>query len=212
MLPGPMRLRQGWPTRCAISVRRCWEAIGRAAPGGAPSRGGARAGDELWVSGHIGDAGLGLLIRQGKLEGGSDSLAYAYTHPQPNVALGQDLAPLVRAMADVSDGLLIDAQRIAEASGVGIDLALDAVPLSDGWCAVRGAGVDDRISATTMGDDYGLLFAAAPGAATAIEAAGARHGAVLTRIGRCTAEPGLRLDFAGKRIERPTRLGYIHGN
>ena len=185
-------------------------AIGLAPPCGAPSRTGARAGDHVWVSGTIGDAGLGLLMRQGKLAGGLGSLAYAYTHPQPNVALGQDLAPLVSAMADVSDGLLIDAQRIAAASGVAIMLELDAVPLSDAWRMVRGDGVDDRIAAATMGDDYRLLFTAAPEHAGAVEAAGTRRGAAVTRVGRCAVGQGLGLRFAGEAVPLPKQLGFVH--
>lgn len=186
-------------------------AIGLAPPGGAPSRGGAQVGDDLWVTGTIGDAGLGLLMRQGKLAGGLGSLAYAYTHPQPNLALGQDLAPLVSAMADVSDGLLIDAQRIAAASDVAIELALGAVPLSAAWRMVRGETLDDRIAAATMGDDYQLLFTAAPEQAEQIAAAGLRRGAVMTRIGTCGDGAGLRLAHAGTAVPLPARLGFVHG-
>lgn len=185
-------------------------AIGLAPPTGAPSRSGAQAGDEMWVSGSIGDAGLGLLIRQGKLSGALGSLAYAYTHPQPNLALGQALAPLVSAMADVSDGLLIDAQRIAAASGVALELALDAVPLSDAWRMVRGGGVGDRLEAATMGDDYRLLFAAPPANADAIVAAGMRCGEALVRVGTCSVGAGLRLTHGGAAVPLPERLGFVH--
>ena len=185
-------------------------AIGLAPASGAPSRAGARAGDDLWVSGTIGDAGLGLLMRRGKLSGGLGRLAYAYTHPQPNLALGQDLAQLVSAMADVSDGLLLDAQRIGAASGVAISLELDAVPLSDAWRMVRGDGVDDRIAATTMGDDYRLLFTAGPEQAEAVVAAGVRRGAAVTRIGGCAAGQGLGLTFEGVAVPLPARLGFVH--
>ncbi len=186
-------------------------AIGLAPPTGAPARSGAQAGDELWVSGSIGDAGLGLLMRQGKLSGGLGNLAYAYTHPQPNLALGQALAPLVSAMADVSDGLLIDAQRIAIASGVGVELALEAVPLSDAWRLVRGENVEDRLAAATMGDDYRLLFTAPPGQAETVLTAGLRCGAAVERVGRCVAGVGLRLMHNGAAVPLPERLGYLHG-
>jgi len=187
-------------------------AIGLAPPGGAPSRTGAQAGDDVWVTGTIGDAGLGLLMRQGKLGGGPGSLAHAYSHPQPNLALGHDLAPLVSAMTDVSDGLLIDAQRIAAASGLAITLAMDAVPLSDAWRMVRGDEVEDRLAAATMGDDYQLLFAASPGRAKAVAAAALRHGAVVTRVGTCAAGHGLGLTHAGVTVRLPPRLGYLHSD
>ena len=187
-------------------------AIGLAPPCGAPPRSGAQVGDELWVSGTIGDAGLGLLMRQGRLSGGPGSLADAYTHPQPDLALGQRLAPLVSAMADVSDGLLLDSQRIAEASGVAITIALDAVPLSDAWRLVRGDGIADRLAAAAMGDDYRLVFTARPGSADAIVAAGASSGATLSQLGQCSAGAGLVLTHAGAPVSLPERLGYLHGS
>lgn len=194
-----------WPVTLGLT------AIGRAPSGGAPSRAGARAGDDLWVSGTIGDAGLGLMMRQGRLQGGASSLVQAYTHPAPDLALGRALAPLVTAMADVSDGLLIDAGRIASASGIGITVALDAVPLSEAWREVRGDGAEERVAAATMGDDHRLLFTAPPERAVAILAAGMRHGAALTRVGGCGAGQGLRLSYNGTPTSLPARLGYVHG-
>lgn len=186
-------------------------AIGLAPEGGAPTRAGAQVGDDLWVTGTVGDAGLGLALRQGRLTGGLDSLAYAYTHPQPNLALGQDLAPLVSAMADVSDGLLIDAERIALASAVEARLDLGLVPLSAAWLMVRKDDRDDRLAAATMGDDYQLLFAAAPEHADAIAAAALRRGAAVTRIGCCAKGKGLKLSYDGHAVPLPSRLGYRHG-
>lgn len=186
-------------------------AIGRARAGGTPSRSGARAGDDLWVSGTIGDAGLGLMIRQGKLSGGQGSLVHAYTHPQPNLSLGQELALLVTAMTDVSDGLLIDAQRMARASELGIVIDLGLMPLSDAWRMARADGLADRLAAATMGDDYQLLFAAPPSAAEAISAAATDCGSMVTRVGSCESGGGLRLTHAGSIVPLPERLGYLHG-
>jgi thiamine-monophosphate kinase len=186
-------------------------AIGLAPSGGAPSRSGAREGDELWVSGTIGDAGLGLAMRQGQYGGGPESLAAAYTRPQPNLALGRALAPHVGAMADVSDGLLIDAQRIAAASGVAVTIAIDTIPLSSEWHQVRSGTADDRMDAATMGDDYQLLFTASPGQSGAILAAAARTNAAVTRVGVCSAGGGLSLTNRGIAVPLPTRLGYQHG-
>jgi thiamine-monophosphate kinase len=185
-------------------------AIGAAPASGAPARSGARAGDDLWVSGSIGDAGLGLALRQAG-NAGPTALIDAYLRPQPDLALGRALAPLVSAMADVSDGLLIDAQRIAAASGVAMVLALDAVPLSAAWRAVRGDGLDDRIAAATMGDDYRLLFTIAPDHADAIADAGERFGAAMTRIGTCQSGGGLSLTYMGQTQALPAQLGFVHG-
>lgn len=186
-------------------------AIGRAPPAGAPSRAGARAGDDLWVSGCIGDAGLGLALRQGRAAGEAPELLAAYARPMPLLALGAALAPLVHAMADVSDGLLIDAARIGAASGVAINVALDAVPLSPAWRALRGTGLADRLDAATMGDDYQLLFTAAPDARTAIAAAATDCGASVTRVGTVRAGSGLHLTHGGTAVPLPPALGYVHG-
>src|SRR5688572_92393 len=133
-------------------------AIGEAV-GPVPSRGGARAGHQLWVSGSIGDAGAGLRVLKGEIEA-SDALAERYRNPRPRLEAGQRLAPLVSAVMDVSDGLLIDAARMAEASDCRAEIALDAVPLSEERLAFAGDNRAARIDAAIAGDDYELLFAA----------------------------------------------------
>ena len=186
-------------------------AIGRASASGAPARSGAKPGDELWVCGPIGDAGAGLAIRQGRLNGALASLVDAYLRPQPNLPLGQALAPLVSAMADVSDGLLIDAQRIAAASGYGMAIRLDAVPLSDALLMVRPDTLETRMEAVTAGDDYVLLFTAAPAQREAIDAVSLRHGGRARRIGICSADRGLTLSWRDKAVPLPARMGFQHG-
>src|SRR3569833_1483273 len=91
-------------------------AIGTAPPHGAPQRSGARARDVLYMTGQVGAAGLGLAMARGEREGPAEWLA-AYRRPRPRLAEGQALAPLVHAMADISDGLLIGARRGAGAGG-----------------------------------------------------------------------------------------------
>lgn len=156
-------------------------AIGRAAV--APPRSGARAGDALWVTGVIGRAGLGLHGDPAHLD--------AYRRPVPRLAEGQALAPIVQAMMDVSDGLLIDAQRMASASNVALEIDLDAVPVAG-----------ERIAAVTAGDDYELLFAAAPGLVPPVPA---------TRIGIFANGSGLTLRDTTGSIPLPGRLGWQHG-
>lgn len=156
-------------------------AIGRAAV--VPSRSGARAGDALWVTGVIGRAGLGLHGDPAHLD--------AYRRPVPRLAEGQALAPIVHAMMDVSDGLLIDAQRMASASNVALEIDLDVVPVAG-----------ERIAAVTAGDDYELLFAAAPGLVPPVPA---------TRIGIFANGSGLTLRDTTGSIPLPGRLGWQHG-
>jgi thiamine-monophosphate kinase len=183
-------------------------AIGEAA-GPVPSRSGAKAGDILWVSGTIGDAGAGLAIGRGEREGPT-TLVERYRRPQPRLEAGQALAPLVTAMMDISDGLLLDASRLAETSGVAalIDLAL--IPLSSELAAL-GDAVEARLAAATAGDDYELLFAAPPARTAEIEGLSGRLRLTLTRIGSLERGTGLALHSAGEPLPLPARLGYQHG-
>lgn len=184
-------------------------AIGRAPPGGAPSRAGARPGDRIWVTGSIGDAGLGLAMRRGEAAAVAACLD-AYRRPQPQLAFGRAVAPHVHAMMDVSDGLLIDARRMAEASGCRFDLSLDAVPLSAALLAARGDGLGTRLAAATAGDDYQLLFAADAAAALHIRAIGERLGVTVTPIGLAEAGEGIALTYRDAAVAVPERLGFQH--
>jgi thiamine-monophosphate kinase len=181
-------------------------AIGRAAHA-PPSRSGARPDDLLWVSGTIGDAGAGLRVLKGAL-GPSDALVERYRNPRPRLEAGERLAPLVRAMMDVSDGLLLDAARMAEASGCAVQIELDSVPLSDAFLALCG---EARLEAAGAGDDYELLFAAGASQAGAILALADEIGLPLSRIGRFAAGGGLVLSDRGAPMPLPARLGFEHG-
>ncbi len=158
----------------------------------APPRSGARAGDALYVTGTIGDAGTGLAIARA---GQGDAMLLArYRRPVPRLAEGRALAPLVHAMMDVSDGLLIDAARMAAASALGVTIDLSAVPLAP--------GVTDPLVAATAGDDYELLFAATPDATLPVPA---------TRVGTFAPGTGLTLTHEGHSVPLPATLGYQHG-
>ena len=166
--PGVAELRASLPDALT--------AIGRAIA--VPLRSGAQVGDALYVTGTVGDAGAGLRIARG--EDGPAELLAAYRRPQPRLTEGRALAPLVHAMMDVSDGLLIDAARMAEASGVAVTIDLAAIPLSSAYCAFAGDNRAERLAAATAGDDYQLLFAAPADLALPIPA---------TRIGMFMAPP-----------------------
>lgn len=183
-------------------------AIGEAA-GPVPSRAGVRAGDQLWVSGSIGDAGAGLRVLRGELAA-SPALVERYRNPRPRLEAGIALAPLVSAMMDVSDGLLIDAARMAAASGVRLTVELGAVPLSEAWLAALGSGRAARLEAAAAGDDYELLFAAAPERAAEILALADALGLPLGRIGAAGRGAGLRLVDGGEEVPLPPRLGWEH--
>lgn len=184
-------------------------ALGSAPPGGAPSRSGARAGDEVWVSGTIGDAGPGLRIA---MDGGrgSPALLRRYRRPTPRTALGQALAGHVSAMMDVSDGLLIDLAKLCDASGCAAQIDLDAVPLSSAYRAHCGEAREARLAAVTAGDDYELLLTAPLAASDTLAGCARAAGVPLTRIGTIAAGAGLGLHDNAGPVPLPIRLGYAH--
>lgn len=175
-----------------------------------PARSGARPSHQLWVSGTIGDAGAGLAALQaGRRE--SAALIERYRNPRPRLEAGERLAPLVAAMMDVSDGLLIDARRMAAASGCAARIELETVPLSADYLADQGEDRAARLAAATAGDDYELLFAAAPDDAPAILALADELGLPLSRIGGFEAGAGLVLTHESEPVMLPERLGFEHG-
>ena len=182
-------------------------AIGRAGQH-VPDRSGGRAGDGLWLVGTVGDAAAGLA--QLRIERhASGPLVDIYRRPVPQLGAGQVLAQHAHAMMDVSDGLLLDARRIAEASNCSIAIDLDQLPLSSAFVAERGAGLQPRLFAATGGDDYTLLVALADDldAATLPLPEGTR----ITRIGSLVAgEPRISLISGGESVELPEKLGFEH--
>lgn len=169
-------------------------ALGSVPAGTALGRAGARPGDDLWVSGFVGDAGLGLQVALGRLPA-DPALLRRYRRPTPRLALGLELRGLASAAIDVSDGLLIDAGRLAAASGLEARIDSEAVPVSP---AARATGTD--VSALmAMGDDYELLFTAPPGRRAEVAAAAARARTPVRRIGDMQPGTGIRLD--GQAVE-----------
>ena len=182
-------------------------AIGRAGSQ-VPDRAGARPGDSLWLVGTVGDAaaGLALLQADSKADG---PLVDIYRRPIPQLGAGQALAPHAHAMMDVSDGLLIDTMRLAEASGLSASIDLDALPLSSAFVAERGQDRAARLFAATGGDDYALL-AALPSDLDP-ETLSLPSRTRISRIGALTTgEPGIALTLDGEPIELPEILGFEH--
>lgn len=176
-------------------------AIGRVDAGvNVPARTGAQLGDILYITGPVGDAGGGLRLLQAG-ENGPQPLIDAYRRPQPRLVAGRILAPHVHAMMDVSDGLLIDAQRMALASGVAI--RIDRVPTSASYETRYGGSVDARIRAACAGDDYELLISCP-----------AQHAAIsyddLIPIGRVVLGAGISVMLDGCRVALPEKLGWEH--
>ena len=184
-------------------------AIGRAGEH-VPDRSGGRAGDTLWLVGTVGDAAAGLAqLRNDRHSTGP--LVEIYRRPVPQLGAGQLLAPNAHAMMDVSDGLLLDARRMAEASSCAIVIDLDQLPLSGAFAAERGSGLQQRLFAATGGDDYTLLAALAADLDPATLPL--PEGTRITRIGSLVAgEPGISLTSCGEPIELPETLGFEHSS
>ncbi|MEJ7934227.1 thiamine-phosphate kinase [Sphingobium sp. AN558] len=163
-----------------------------------PVRSGARAGDRLYLTGPVGDAGIGLDILRAT-PGASGPLVDAYRRPRPRLAEGALLALQVHAMMDVSDGLLIDASRMAAASGLAV--VVDHIPLSPALEAARGGSTAVQLAAARAGDDYELLFALPADARPPVRA---------IPVGHFSTGHGLSLMIDGAIMPLPASLGWEH--
>lgn len=181
-------------------------AIGKAGPN-VPARSGGRAGDLLWLVGTLGDGAAGLAELQADPKA-AGVLVEAYRRPVPQLAAGALLAPLASAMMDVSDGLLLDAARLASASKVAAQIDLAALPLSRAFIAERGTHRAARLFAATGGDDYALL-AALPETVDPFTLP-LPTGTTITAIGRLAEGQGLSLTDGDALVPIPERLGHEH--
>ena len=190
----------GDTTRGPLSI--AITAHGLVEPGQALRRDGARVGDEVWVSGTLGDA-AGALRQWQEGKGGqsgflqtkshSDPLFERLNRPTPRVALGRALRGVASSCIDVSDGLLADLAHICRASGVGAEIDIDALPAS----AALGAAFDvetRRNLQAAGGDDYELCFTAAPAQREALQQLSVTLALPLTCIGRIMAGAAVRCD------------------
>jgi thiamine-monophosphate kinase len=175
------------PGPLAISVTMIGAAASRT-----PGRADAQAGDDLWVTGVIGDGVLGLEARR-RGEWAGDVVGH-YLRPLPRTEFASAIAQHAHAAMDVSDGLLGDAAKIAAASGVRLVLDPAALPLSANaaaWLAAQPDPHAARAHLANGGDDYEILFTASPAARTALVTAAATLGLRLTRIGFAEAGEGV---------------------
>lgn len=176
----------------------CITVFGEVPAGQALLRSGARAGDDLYVSGTLGDARLALEAFRGNvvLDGAAlERVRVAMEQPQPRVALGLALRGVATSAIDVSDGLLGDLGHVLRRSGVGVELQVDALPRSDALRALPLAW--QRTCTLAGGDDYELVFSAPPARAAQVDAAARGAGVAVTRIGRIVEATGVRLFDAG---------------
>jgi thiamine-monophosphate kinase len=168
------------------------------------TRGGGRPGDDLYISGTLGDAAAAIAL--GSADGAAatdvsadEGLSKRFRFPEPRVELGIALRTTASAAIDVSDGLLADLGHVCEASGCGARVDLENLPLSPALIAACG---DERARrhALTGGDDYELCFAAARESADAVLAAADSSSTPVTRIGRLVADEGVTCWIAGQPV------------
>jgi thiamine-monophosphate kinase len=179
-------------------------AVGEVPRGGALRRAGGRAGDRLYVSGRLGDARLGLALLAKGLRGQARA---RQLRPTPRIALGLVARRFASAAIDVSDGLAQDAGHLARASGVRAVLELSALPISREL--ERHAARAARLWAVSGGEDYELLLAVPPKAASRFERACARAGERVTRIGELVTGRGVAVVDPQRGI-LPTPPGFDH--
>jgi thiamine-monophosphate kinase len=198
-----------------MSAAPCWmiavTLLGNA-PDGILTRSGAQTEDDVYVTGTLGDAAVGLRMLQAQRTGAqADIVKSRFLCPTSRVMVSRALASqhLVHAMIDISDGLLQDLGHVCEASKVGAEVEGERLPLSPSYRALQGER--DWELALTGGEDYELLFTAVPTHQSTIAAIAQTLHCPITRIGRVTPRSqGLQVRAADGSVYVPTQAGYDH--
>ena len=207
----------GDTTRGPLNI--CITIFGEVPAGQALLRSGARPGDDIWVSGQLGDARLALEALLGNISLGDAVLAQARERleaPTPRLALGQALRGIATSALDISDGLLGDLGHILDQSGAGatVDIASTIDLLASRACSpsISSQFSPDFLLQCTLagGDDYELCFTAPASLRPAVQQAAAHSRTQVTRIGCIDAEPGLRLRAPGGDLLQPQWRSFDH--
>jgi thiamine-monophosphate kinase len=189
----------------------CITVFGAVPTGQALLRSGARAGDDLWVSGALGDARLALEVFRGHASLAAEAFEAVRARmelPAPRVALGLTLRGIASSAIDVSDGLVGDLGHVMERSGVGATVDVDALPRSAVLASLpRALQLECTLAG---GDDYELLFTAPAARQREVSAAAERAGVAASRVGRIDAGPGLRLVDGHGTPLRQRFAGFDH--
>lgn len=169
-------------------------------------RSGGSVSDLVWVTGKIGSGRLGLQALNGN--SGYKEFIQSYHYPAPpKRIIARTIANLATASIDVSDGLLLDVQRLAEASGKGVTLNLEEVPL-----ALNSDSQELILQQCTGGDDYQILFTTPESSRSQVLRRAETQNWEVACIGSLRSQLGLRICFEGREIEPPERLGFVHGS
>ncbi|MBI3902555.1 MAG: thiamine-phosphate kinase [Nitrosomonadales bacterium] len=198
----------------------CVTIMGVAPQGAALRRDGAKAGDDIWVSGTLGDAALALAHLQGRIVLAAEELAACAQRlhqPEPRVALGLALRGMAHSAIDVSDGLLADLEHILECSKVGAEVQFEALPrspamrsLSPSPSPAGGRGELMQRCLLAGGDDYELCFTAPAARRKEIEDISRQTGLPLARIGVIVAGSGCMVRAADGSVIKIEDSGYDH--
>ena len=182
---------------------------GRCLRAGPVRRSGAKAGDDVWLTGTIGAAARAWRDHSrgipSPFPGSSGTDAYRLP-VLPPLATAKLVADYASAAMDVSDGLLIDAKALAEASGVAMEMDLDAVRFAGGETELA-----EMLKLATWGDDYQTLFTASENNSKLISREAQNSGIEITCIGKIVAGSGLSLERGGRNVNLPETLGFEHG-
>lgn len=183
------------------------QVMGEVASGKALLRSGAHVGDNIWVTGTLGDARAALDFLGQPREG--NAFYDSYYYPQPPLQFAQSLAGLARSAVDISDGLLADLGHILDASTVGADVVVDQLPLSE--ASLNTYPQEQAIAyALSGGDDYQLCFTAPPQESSRLRELAEQHGIGLSCIGRISEHAGLRCVDAAGQLFSFEQSGYRH--
>lgn len=186
--------------------------LGHVPRGAALLRSKGQAGDVVFVSGTPGDSAAGLAVEQGRLTAAAHTAKYLrerFLFPTARVALGERLRRLASACIDVSDGLLGDAGKLAQASGCGVEIEFDRVPVSDALLEAAG-NATARTLALTGGEDYELCFTVRPDTVARMcqELPPEQWG--YRRIGTLSAAAGARVLAADATVMDFSHSGFSH--
>lgn len=188
--------------------------LGEVEPSRLIKRDGARAGDDIYVSGSLGDAAIGFeLLKSDATSPEATELINRYANPEPRLKLGRALGEqgLASAMIDLSDGLLLDLERVIQKSTAGAEVFAENLPLSPAYRSSVGnfsPGLYDY--ALSGGEDYELLFCSSPAVEQRISEISVELKLKISKIGRITAQPGVRVfDHAGNEVDVYSK-GFVH--
>ena len=206
----------GDTTRGPLNI--CITVLGEVPATQALLRSGAQVGDDIYVSGHLGDARLALEVFRGNMKVPAPVFEHArwrMEQPTPRVALGMALRGIAHSAADISDGLLGDLGHILKASGVGAEIETPQVAST--LACLNAKEFHDQLDSASQlaltlsgGDDYELVFTAAPHQRDAVAAASLTSQTLVTRIGSITASSALVLQSADGQVLPNTFASFDH--